>query len=87
MTILEASVGLGVVVGSMLSSYALKAVGNVYLLLIVATLNVFAYVYTNIWIKESLVGAVQVGTNNFFCLHNNITYIIVNLHTGVKSFK
>lgn len=52
--------GLGSLMGSILSSYILRAVGNVYLLLIVATLDVISYAYTNVWIKESLVGAVKV---------------------------
>ncbi|KAJ8717954.1 hypothetical protein PYW07_005884 [Mythimna separata] len=58
MTIMEASVGLGSVVGSLLSSHVLRLVGNVYLLLIATTLNVIAYVFTNVCLMESLAGAV-----------------------------
>lgn len=58
---MEAAVGLGSVVGSLLSAPVLRLVGNVYLILIATTLNVIAYVFTNVCIRESLVGAVQVG--------------------------
>ena len=61
MTIMEASVGLGSVVGSLLSAPLLRLVGNVYLILIATTLNVIAYVFTNVCLRESLAGAVQVG--------------------------
>ncbi|KAI5642980.1 major facilitator superfamily domain-containing protein [Phthorimaea operculella] len=61
MTIVQAVVSLGSVIGGVASSYLLKLVGNVYLLLIVAALNVIAYAYTNVYIKESLTGAIQGG--------------------------
>ncbi|RVE43765.1 hypothetical protein evm_011614 [Chilo suppressalis] len=61
MTLLEAAVSAGSVTGALLSSYLLKAVGNVYLLLIVSTLYVIAYVFTNVYLRESLTGAVQGG--------------------------
>ncbi|XP_049876941.1 solute carrier family 46 member 3-like [Pectinophora gossypiella] len=61
MTILEAMVSVGSVVGGIASSYLLKAVGNVYLLLIVAVLNVISYAYSNIYLRESLTGAVRGG--------------------------
>ncbi|KAJ0174070.1 hypothetical protein K1T71_010216 [Dendrolimus kikuchii] len=64
MTILEASVSVGSVIGSLLSSYVLKAVGQVYLLLIMTTLNVFAYAFANVCLKESVTGAVQGGLNS-----------------------
>lgn len=60
MTILEAAVSLGSVVGSLLSSHVLRLVGNVYLILIAAALNVVAYVFTNVCLRESLAGATQV---------------------------
>ncbi|KAJ8717304.1 hypothetical protein PYW08_005703 [Mythimna loreyi] len=59
MTIMEASVGLGSVVGSLLSAHVLRLVGNVYLLLIAASLNVIAYVFTNVCLRESLAGAIE----------------------------
>lgn len=64
MTILEAAVSAGSVIGSLLSAHLLKAIGNVYLLLLVATLYVIAYAFTNVHLRESLNGALPVG----FCL-------------------
>ncbi|XP_026494284.2 probable peptidoglycan muropeptide transporter SLC46 [Vanessa tameamea] len=61
MTIVEASVSAGSVIGAVASSYVLRAVGNVYLLLISAMLFVVAYVFTNVCLKESLANAVQGG--------------------------
>ncbi|XP_026729440.1 proton-coupled folate transporter-like [Trichoplusia ni] len=61
MIMLEVAVGCGSVVGSLLSPYALRVFGNVYLLLIVTTLNVIAYVFTNVYLRESLTGALQGG--------------------------
>lgn len=60
MTLLEAAVSVGSVVGGMASSYVLRAVGNVYLLLITTTLQVTAYTFSNVCMKESLPGAVKV---------------------------
>ncbi|XP_059060801.1 proton-coupled folate transporter-like isoform X1 [Achroia grisella] len=59
MTMMEISVSAGSVVGSLISSYILKAIGNVYLLLIAATLFVTAYAITNIRLQESLTGAIK----------------------------
>lgn len=59
MTIMQASVGLGSVIGSLLSSHVLRLVGNVYLLLIATTLNVIAYAFTNVYLRESLTGAIE----------------------------
>ncbi|XP_028031101.1 proton-coupled folate transporter-like [Bombyx mandarina] len=59
MTILGASVSAGSVLGGLFSAPLLRAVGNVYLLLIGASLNVFAYAFTNIFLRESLEGAIQ----------------------------
>ncbi|KAM3963294.1 putative peptidoglycan muropeptide transporter SLC46 [Aphomia sociella] len=59
MTMMEVAVSVGSMVGSLLSSHILAAVGNVYLLLIAATLFVMAYAVTNIRLEESLTGAVQ----------------------------
>ncbi|CAK1552498.1 unnamed protein product [Leptosia nina] len=61
MTIVEASVSVGSVIGSLVSSYLLRAVGNVYLLLITASLCVIAYVFTNCCLDESLPGAKKGG--------------------------
>lgn len=60
MTIVEASFSAGSVLGSLASSYLLRAVGNVYLLLIAASLCVIAYVFTNCCLDESLPGAKKV---------------------------
>ncbi|XP_063830584.1 probable peptidoglycan muropeptide transporter SLC46 [Ostrinia nubilalis] len=60
-TILGAAVSAGSVMGSLLSAYLIKAVGNVYLLLIVTALYVIAYAFTNIHLKESLNGAIPGG--------------------------
>ncbi|CAG9563936.1 unnamed protein product [Danaus chrysippus] len=61
MTIVEASVSAGSVIGAILSSYVLRAVGSVYLLVICTALSAIAYLYTNVFLEESLVGAVQGG--------------------------
>ncbi|CAH2267017.1 proton-coupled folate transporter-like [Pararge aegeria] len=61
MTVVEASVSAGTVVGAITSSYVLRAVGNVYLLLISTSLFVIAYLFTTICLNESLVGAVPGG--------------------------
>ncbi|XP_031765661.1 proton-coupled folate transporter-like isoform X2 [Galleria mellonella] len=66
MTMMEIAVSAGSVVGSLISSYVLKAVGNVYLLLIAATLFVIAYAVTNIQLQESLTGAVQGTLSSVF---------------------
>ncbi|XP_068620175.1 probable peptidoglycan muropeptide transporter SLC46 [Battus philenor] len=59
MTLLEAVVSIGSVIGSIASSYVLRTVGVVYLLLITASLQVIAYIFTVVCLKESLPGAVQ----------------------------
>lgn len=61
MMFLEAAVGLGSVAGALLSPYVLRMVGNVYLVLIATALNVLAYAFTNLYIRESLVGAIEGG--------------------------
>ncbi|KAG6456780.1 proton-coupled folate transporter [Manduca sexta] len=61
MTILQAAVSAGIVVGSLLSPHVIRAVGNVYLLLIGTFLNVLAYAITNICLVESITGAIQGG--------------------------
>ncbi|XP_013187573.2 probable peptidoglycan muropeptide transporter SLC46 isoform X1 [Amyelois transitella] len=58
MTLMEIAVSAGSVVGSLACSHLLKAVGNVYMLLIAASIFVLAYAVTNVWLQESLVGAV-----------------------------
>lgn len=62
MTLLQATLSVGMVVGSLLSFYLIRAVGNVYLLLINASLASVAYAFTVINLKESIVGAVDVST-------------------------
>ncbi|XP_013162941.1 PREDICTED: proton-coupled folate transporter-like [Papilio xuthus] len=59
MTLVETAVSIGSVIGAISSSYVLRAVGIVYLLLIATTLYVFAYVFTIVFLKESLQGAVE----------------------------
>ncbi|CAH0713273.1 unnamed protein product, partial [Brenthis ino] len=69
MTMVDATTSLGSVVGTMLSTYLILTIGNTYLLLITAALNVIAYAFTNIWIMESLTGALQNGVSRIFdCL-------------------
>lgn len=64
MTIIEAAVSAGSVIGGVSSSYVLRAVGNVYLLLISTLLFVIAYIFTNVCLKESLANAVPVSCNH-----------------------
>ncbi|KAL4704399.1 hypothetical protein ACJJTC_005753 [Scirpophaga incertulas] len=61
MTLLETAISVGSVIGSVLSAYLLIAVGNIYLLLIVCSLYVLAYAFTNIYMIESLTGAIEGG--------------------------
>lgn len=60
MLILDGTFGGGTMLGSILSAHLLKAVGNVYLLLIVTAINVVAYVHTLLFVEESLAGAIRV---------------------------
>ena len=60
MTMVDATTSLGMVAGGLLSTYLILKIGNTYLLLLTAALNVMAYAFTNIWITESLTGALQV---------------------------
>ncbi|XP_022113252.2 proton-coupled folate transporter isoform X1 [Pieris rapae] len=62
MTMVDATASSGSVIGSILSSYLILSIGNVYLLLLTSTLNVFSYAFTNVYIKESLNGALQGGS-------------------------
>ncbi|CAH0590195.1 unnamed protein product [Chrysodeixis includens] len=64
MMYLEAAVACGSVAGSLTSPYALRFFGNVYLLLMVTTLNVLAYVFSNVVLRESLSGAIQGGISS-----------------------
>lgn len=77
MTILEASVSAGSVVGGIASAYVLRAVGMTYLLLIGATLNALAYAFTNICLKESLTECARVSNKTIFIL--SIKYLILVL--------
>ncbi|XP_053614454.1 probable peptidoglycan muropeptide transporter SLC46 [Plodia interpunctella] len=55
---LEIAVALGTVIGSLVCSPLLKSIGNVYVLLIAASVYVLAYSVTNIWLQESLATAI-----------------------------
>ncbi|XP_041984971.1 proton-coupled folate transporter-like [Aricia agestis] len=68
MTILEASVSAGSVIGSIASSYLLRAVGNVYLLLISTSLCVIGYLFTNVFLSESLPNATPGGLKSLLDL-------------------
>ncbi|CAK1552497.1 unnamed protein product [Leptosia nina] len=68
MTMVDATASSGSVIGSMLSSYLILSIGNVYLLLLTSTLNVLAYAFTNVYIKESLTGALEGGSWRVFDL-------------------
>lgn len=61
MFLLQATVSLGMVIGSVSIYYLTKAVGNIYLLLIATTLVVIAYAFSVIYLRESLTGAVPVS--------------------------
>ncbi|KAI8420017.1 hypothetical protein MSG28_008613 [Choristoneura fumiferana] len=61
MTLLEATFSAGSIVGAVMSSYLLRSVGNVYLLLIVTALYVIGYAFTNVYLNESLTGALRGG--------------------------
>lgn len=69
---MEAAFSAGNFLGSLSSSYLIMAVGNVFVLLIIAVLNVIAYVFTNICLPESLPGALKVSkhsTQSKLCLY------------------
>ncbi|CAG9563935.1 unnamed protein product [Danaus chrysippus] len=68
MMILDGTMAIGTFFGSLCSSYLIATIGNVYVLLISATINVMAYAFTNIWIVESLTGAIQNGASKIFDL-------------------
>ncbi|CAH2089615.1 unnamed protein product [Euphydryas editha] len=61
MTMIDATTSLGIVIGSVLCTYFILTIGTTYLLLLAATISVIAYSFSNIWIKESLSGALQGG--------------------------
>lgn len=66
MNIVEASVSVGTVVGTLLSSYVLKAIGPVYIVLVMAALNVIAYSYSDVFLNESLSETRQVRIIYYF---------------------
>ncbi|KAI8420013.1 hypothetical protein MSG28_008611 [Choristoneura fumiferana] len=66
MTLLEATFSAGSIVGAVMSSYLLRSVGNVYLLLIVTALYVIGYAFTNVYLNESLTGALREMINECF---------------------
>ncbi|KAG7301503.1 hypothetical protein JYU34_014470 [Plutella xylostella] len=57
MTVLEAVFSAGSLIGSLASSYVINLVGNLVVLLINAALIVVAYVFTAVFVTESLNGA------------------------------
>lgn len=61
MTILEASVAVGIMVGSIITFYLIRAVGNVYVILISASLAAIAYAFAVLHLRESLTGALDVS--------------------------
>ncbi|XP_052743880.1 proton-coupled folate transporter [Bicyclus anynana] len=61
MTILDATMSVGTIAGNLFSTYLIMTIGNVYLLLLTATLSVTAYAFANVYLKESLRGALQGG--------------------------
>ncbi|XP_050681457.1 uncharacterized protein LOC126976873 isoform X2 [Leptidea sinapis] len=63
MTMIDATISSGTVIGSILSSYLILYLGNVNTLLICVTLIVTAYVITRLCIEESLTGALQGGAS------------------------
>ncbi|XP_013137271.1 PREDICTED: proton-coupled folate transporter-like [Papilio polytes] len=61
MVFIDATISLGNVLGSLVSSYLILLIGNVNLLLVTASLHVLAYAFTNVYVRESLVGALEGG--------------------------
>lgn len=60
MTFIDATLSIAMVVGSLLSTYLIIIIGNVNLLLLAATLNVMSYSFSNLYVTESLTGALEV---------------------------
>lgn len=60
MTMIDATTSLGTVVGSMLCTSLILTIGTTNVLLLAATISVISYAFTNIWIQESLRGALEV---------------------------
>ncbi|XP_028174953.1 proton-coupled folate transporter-like [Ostrinia furnacalis] len=79
--IIQLTFALGHTAGAMLSPYTVKGIGNLYLLLLVASLYTFAYAFTMIFIEESLVNISQVGVilANHIC-HYKLNHIVIKLH-------
>ncbi|XP_064073712.1 probable peptidoglycan muropeptide transporter SLC46 [Vanessa tameamea] len=63
MTMIDATTSLGTVLGVTCSTHLILKIGNTYLLLLSATISTIAYAFTNIWIRESLNGALQGGVS------------------------
>ncbi|XP_050352436.1 proton-coupled folate transporter-like [Nymphalis io] len=63
MTMIDATTSLGTVLGATCSTHLILKIGNTYLLLLSATISTIAYAFTNVWIKESLNGALQGGVS------------------------
>lgn len=61
MTMIDATTSLGTVVGSMLCTSLILTIGTTNVLLLAATISVISYAFSNIWIQESLRGALEGG--------------------------
>lgn len=61
LALLEASIFLGSIIGSLLSSYLVQLMGSIYVLLLHSIIYVVAYVFTNLYVNESLTGALEGG--------------------------
>lgn len=80
MVFIDATISLGNVLGSLVSSYLILLIGNVNLLLVTACLHVLAYAFTNVYVRESLVGALEV--RNIVILLN--IFVMQNKHGHAK---
>lgn len=61
MTVMEASLSAGSIVGALFSPHVIRLVGNTWLILIATACNVVAYAFSNVYLRESLTGAIQGG--------------------------
>lgn len=72
MTMIDATTSLGTVVGSMLCTSLILTIGTTNVLLLAATISVISYAFSNIWIQESLRGALEVHNYIIVTIKNNI---------------
>ncbi|XP_073953476.1 probable peptidoglycan muropeptide transporter SLC46 [Choristoneura fumiferana] len=70
MTLLNAIIAGGHIVGSLASSPLVKSVGYVYLLCMVTLVCFMALVYTVVYVKESLPGATKGGLRSLFVVRH-----------------